>query len=329
MKVSLVSFCCLFLMVGASRGQSVPTQGVFSAKDGNCPQCKPGEWAVTVNLQVAHGQYVYVENPPCAQNINHELEEMASKLADSQIPGISQVAGPVVDLVSDQARSIVSDNVRGFVGELLSKYTEPSAQCQLVSAVIPPDANITGKTLIVDDGDRGVGDCDHNEGGQYTCWFDDSHDVGWCKWLEPERKGNTVSAIFMNWSHDRDRVASMTLFFVPAPGKEPIPTRKFIKSASTNQPAATAETSISPDACLNGVWREQYDNPLSWKFDVTGNTLTIRRTDNFVTGTFSKSATSWKGQLKWGNGDTWNNVVLTPTAACDQVHTNQSWWYRR
>jgi hypothetical protein len=328
MRATFMSVFCLCLMVAASRGQSLPAQGTFSASEGTCPQCKPGEWAVTVNVQVPHGQYVYVENPPCSENINHELEKMGSQLSDVALPGISQVAGPAIDLVSDQARAVVSDNIRGFVGELLSKYTEPSAQCHLVSAIIPSDATIMGKTLIVDDGDRGIGDCDHNEGGQYTCWFDDSHDVGWCKWLEPERKGNTVSAVFMNWSHNRDRLASMTIFFKPAPGKEPIPTRKFIKGGATNQPTILA-TSTSADTCINGVWREQYDNPRSWKFDVTGNTLTIRRTDNFVTGTFSKSGGGWSGQLKWGNGDTWNNVVLTPTAACDQVRTNQSWWYRR
>ena len=81
--------------------------------------------------------------------------------------------------------------------------------------------------------------------------------------------------------------------------------------------------------CLNGVWREQYINPLSWRFSLTGNNLLIRRTDNGVSGTFSKSGINWVGQLKWSNGTTTDNVILSPTPDCKEIRTNQSWWYRR
>jgi hypothetical protein len=83
------------------------------------------------------------------------------------------------------------------------------------------------------------------------------------------------------------------------------------------------------ESCLNGTWKEQYENPLSWSFSVNGSSLTIRRDDNFVSGVFTKSGSVYKGELHWGNGDVWRNVVLTPNEDCSQVRTNKSWWYRR
>jgi hypothetical protein len=81
--------------------------------------------------------------------------------------------------------------------------------------------------------------------------------------------------------------------------------------------------------CLNGIWREQYEPPKSWLFTVDGDSLTIQRTDNFVSGTLSKNGDNWIGQIRWGSGEVWPNIVLTPSPDCTQVHTNQSWWYRR
>lgn len=85
-----------------------------------------------------------------------------------------------------------------------------------------------------------------------------------------------------------------------------------------------------PASCLVGLWREQYDHPLVWTFNVNGETLSIRRADGGVTGTFSKSGRDWTGELNLSDGSVWkSNVVLSPTADCNQVRTNQEWWYRR
>jgi len=83
------------------------------------------------------------------------------------------------------------------------------------------------------------------------------------------------------------------------------------------------------NSCLDGDWKEQYDNPMIWSFAVHGDTLKIMRLDNFVSGEFTKKEKSYVGELHWGNGDTWKNVILTPTDDCSQVRTNQSWWYHR
>jgi hypothetical protein len=87
----------------------------------------------------------------------------------------------------------------------------------------------------------------------------------------------------------------------------------------------------APVSCLVGTWREQYDNPLSWRFNRNADgTLSITRFDGGVLGTFSKSGMDWIGELKVPDGTVWkSDVVLSPTADCKQVRTNQDWWYRR
>lgn len=81
--------------------------------------------------------------------------------------------------------------------------------------------------------------------------------------------------------------------------------------------------------CMAGRWHEQIDNPFRWIFEVRGDRLTIRRTDRFVAGKFRRDGNAWKGELKWGNGETWRNVSLTPISDCDEIHTNQGWWFKR
>jgi cellulose biosynthesis protein BcsQ len=82
-------------------------------------------------------------------------------------------------------------------------------------------------------------------------------------------------------------------------------------------------------SCLAGEWKEQYPQPQIWNFSVDGSSITITRADNFVSGSLARAGNSWIGSLKWGNGDIWNNVILTPTPDCTEVLTNQTWYYHR
>jgi S1-C subfamily serine protease len=94
----------------------------------------------------------------------------------------------------------------------------------------------------------------------------------------------------------------------------------------SNSTAAPGSTETS---CLDGDWKEQYENPAVWSFKLEGKTLKIKRLDNFVSGVLMKKDDSYIGELHWGNGDVWKDVVLTPTTDCSQVWTNQSWRYHR
>ena len=91
-------------------------------------------------------------------------------------------------------------------------------------------------------------------------------------------------------------------------------------------PSPTPEVGIS---CLDGVWRQDQPSDYRWRFQAVESGLSISRTDGFVAGTFTRTGTLWTGQLRWGNGETWNNVVLSPSGNCNEVRTNQNWWFKR
>jgi len=85
----------------------------------------------------------------------------------------------------------------------------------------------------------------------------------------------------------------------------------------------------SDPGCLSGTWAQDQASDWRWKFEAQGDALNISRTDGFVSGSFSRTGTVWTGQLHWGSGETWNNVVLSSTENCREVHTNQVWWFKR
>lgn len=100
-----------------------------------------------------------------------------------------------------------------------------------------------------------------------------------------------------------------------------------------------APVSQPPDQdpnCLAGTWRESLtgrsEEPpgaLEWTASVSGGTLKIARQDNLVAGEFTKNASVWIGKLRWRNGGTWSNVILTPAPDCRQIRTNQFWSYTK
>lgn len=101
-------------------------------------------------------------------------------------------------------------------------------------------------------------------------------------------------------------------------------------SAGTSTTRDAKAVALPFDArCIAGQWHEQIDNPFRWIFEVRGDKLTIERTDRFVAGKFRREGSDWKGELKWGNGETWRNVSLTPSSDCDEIRTNQGWWFKR
>lgn len=202
----------------------LPVPGNHSAAAGDCPKCKTGEFSTTVQKLVEHGEYVYVVDPPCSSDVSADVTKLGRALADGALPGLSDAAGPLVDQASANAARFIGSQVRGTVGEILSKYTNPHAQCELVCAVIPKDANnVQAYSLWAGDGARGVGKCEKDANGWIVC------PVGQSKWMDPQETKNEKTQIacatFMNWSHDRARWASMTVYYTMPAGKKPIDLR--------------------------------------------------------------------------------------------------------
>jgi hypothetical protein len=98
-------------------------------------------------------------------------------------------------------------------------------------------------------------------------------------------------------------------------------------SAGTGSGTSASSTS---EVCYAGLWRENEPNGLTWNVRRDGDRLRIARTDGFVSGEFTWRGTEWFGVLRWGTGDVWQGVVLhEPSGDCQEIRTNQRWWFRR
>jgi len=216
-----VMFALTLPVVSNAQGQpGLPAPGNHSAEAGDCPKCQAGEFSTTAERLVGTGDYVYEENPPCSSDVSADVKKLGRALADDALPGLGEAAGPLVDQASANAARFIGGQTRGFVGELFSKYSNPKAQCELVCAIIPKDASVKAYSLMAGDGDRGVGKCEKEGNGWIVC------SVGWSKWQDPQEEKNdktqVACATFMNWSHDRARWASMSVYYSMPPGKKPI-----------------------------------------------------------------------------------------------------------
>lgn len=198
-----------------------PPLGVSSGAQ--CSECDNGEYRLVVSRKIDVGDYVYEENPPCDdEGINEQRHEIARALADYAQPGLGRAAGPLIDALSDTAAGYFKANIGGSVGEFLASYTTPTAQCQIVCGVIPRDASVTGVKYWANDGvDPEEKPCTEGSDGSLYCG------IGWSKFFpayrESQAGGQAVCSVFANWSDDRERNATLGIYFRPVRGHEPIP----------------------------------------------------------------------------------------------------------
>lgn len=209
----LVFTVTLISAVGLAQGQpGLPPPGAYS---GNlCSPliggCKANESAVVVERWVDHGDYVQESDPSCNRNVSAELLKSGRALADSQIPGASSYAGPLVDEATKQLAGVLAGAQQGgTIGALITSMTGAHANCQVLCAVLPVNAQITQTMFFAGDGGKGAGACDKDGTGQSPCFG------GWSKFvpMEPVVGSQRVLACneYRNWSHDRARWASMAI----------------------------------------------------------------------------------------------------------------------
>lgn len=119
--------------------------------------------------------------------------------------------------------------------------------------------------------------------------------------------------------------------------KAPSPTNDST-ATDTNGQSASSQDSVPPQNhvrskfsdCYSGTWNENESNGIIWYFQRRENYLKISRRDGFVGGQFQKSSDGWTGFLNWRNGTRWNGVILhEANEACDEITTNQRWWFKR
>ena len=119
----------------------------------------------------------------------------------------------------------------------------------------------------------------------------------------------------------------------PADSASATTDREATEPAEAAKPEETMRTPVPAgqrEGCYDGAWQENESNQFVWNFRRYGSTLRIVRNDRFVKGEFQKTSDGWIGFLSWGNGTVWRGVVLhEANDSCDEITTNQQWWYRR
>lgn len=181
-----------------SDGSSVTAFG-----DRTCFDCKPGEWAVTAQVEVPAGEPC---RPPTEVAVRRAMRDVA---AVSSTP-LAAFAGPLPADLDRPPLSLASGPARGT----LARYLSGSESCRLVAIVIPAGGSFAGFRLEAHD-QRGSGDCT----GDQECEILDARFL--FRPAVARGEGATiVYSVFENTGPELRR-AEMTGFFLPPAGWSP------------------------------------------------------------------------------------------------------------
>ena len=173
---------------------------VRGARTATCPECKPGEWAVSA--QQAAGP---ARGGACSGEA--AVRDAVRRLAEAAEPSLSEYAGPLIDPVSGTVTAAAGPASQEAAGALLVPYLDPAAPCQLLAVVLPPEVRYKGYGYDASDADRG-GSCVGGEECEIGACAFASHPV-----VERTPAATFVFALFDNRSPDRERRARLTVYF--------------------------------------------------------------------------------------------------------------------
>jgi hypothetical protein len=158
MKILYVFVLVIFIAVNfvvSARGE------IVSYNDGNCPDCDPGEYRITVEDTVPPGDFVHVDNPPCRNSAESagEIAKVLQSAVNKKFKGeFRRIAAPINDLIKniDGEVSKYLRNLGGDIGKYLSPFTNPRATCKPISAKLPNDATLTAYSLWIRNATHGA-----------------------------------------------------------------------------------------------------------------------------------------------------------------------------
>jgi hypothetical protein len=163
-------------------------------------------------INTSNGQYITAPGVPgCETNPFDWVQAVGNVIAGAEEGGLVGGGLEVLDAIGRSGR------VGGAVGELLQIFYGPRyASCVPVSVVIPAGSRIVNVVYSARDGVAGEQPCTLDGNGWNVCG------IGWSLFepLQVTQAGNSivVTSIFKNWSADRDRGATMTVYFIPPYG---------------------------------------------------------------------------------------------------------------
>jgi hypothetical protein len=157
------------------------------------------------NWTVGPGDYILTSGiPGCGQNTVDPINEAAQALAAGSQGGVYGALISVLQSAAQTARPQIGGTIGGILDAIYGggRY----ANCVPVSVVLPAGARIVGYQFVASDG--------HGSG---LCVLGQDCQIGWSRFDPPQRynAGNSliVASTFRNWSHDRTRSATMTVYF--------------------------------------------------------------------------------------------------------------------
>jgi len=193
--------------------------GVWGQNTPECMDCDPNMHAIVVELFVPPGTWQSGPDPSCTAQVSDRVKEFqksTTKMVDDLIPGSGEYVGPVItDATGRLVGEIQRRNNGGAIGGIIHSIVgDGPATCRLIMAVIPKGMIHYITYYEIGDGARGWGLTSKDGNGWWV-----TPAVGQAKFIElpdvPGEKGTIVSALFMNWSHDRDRWAVMKVRYGP------------------------------------------------------------------------------------------------------------------
>lgn len=164
-------------------------------ESGTCPDCKPGESAVSV------GRWVQLrrQNVACSNSIE-TLNPLVREICGSSRLG--EYVGPIIDPDSDRVFQALGEVAPSLAEALLGD--EP---CEVVAVVLPPGAKYTGYSYGARDSlDRGA------------CISGNDCQIGAARWVgdpvvEKGAHRTVVYGYFENHSPEEARFAELTVYF--------------------------------------------------------------------------------------------------------------------
>ena len=179
---------------------------------GQCDGCSPQEAAASVEFEVGPGDYVYENDPGCDQDTNTAIQQLANAYANSQVPGISLFAGPILNNIGSELGNAIKRSVGGSLGEWAQWFTgQRTANCAVMALAMPKGSRYTGYRYEAREANGAWQKCPT---GQIDC------PIGWSAFRAAPAitwtgNGGVATSTFKNWSGDRTRFARFSVFFVP------------------------------------------------------------------------------------------------------------------
>lgn len=181
---------------------SVPSS-LRAYRDRTCFECKPGEWAVSTQLEVASGVAC---RPTAEVAVRRAMRDVAAVASDQ----LGNFSGPLpldLDTLPLAAAAVAARNT-------LAPYLESSASCRFLAVVVPQGGRFLGFRFEARDADAS-GDCT----GEREC------EIGQARFLFSPgiARGTGASIVYSLFENTSSaaRTARLTGFFLPASGWAP------------------------------------------------------------------------------------------------------------